>query len=216
MEILPLFLPFFKTSGAKFAPVTFLILWPSNRNIDAPEGTDWQSMTHQSYFMDCLCLSALLIKYSLLGNALPVCSCWLIIIPSPWLWNLSCRSNAANCCCIPGQIFHQLPRFVGGDAAPLGCWVPGPARLHRVCCQPQGSHSSFCVERMLCLHQCSDSQPADSVKAVEIGRGLISWWCELQQWHLIKKKKNKLHKQKAAHKASPARLITFHVGLGQM
>lgn len=148
------------------------------------EGTDWQSMTHQSYFMDCLCLSALLIKYSLLGNTLPVCPSWLIIIPSPCR-NLSCRLNAVNCCSLPRQIFHQQPGLVESGIVPLRCWPPGPAWGHRVCCQPQGSRGSFCFEKTLCLHQCSDSQPANSVKAVEIGRGLISCWCELEKWHLI-------------------------------
>ena len=90
------------------------------------EGTDWQSMTHQSYFMECFCLSALLIKYSLLGNALPVRPCWLIIIPSPWLWNISCRSIAAICSSLPGQIFYPLPQFVEGDTVPLRCRPPGP------------------------------------------------------------------------------------------
>lgn len=103
------------------------------------EGTDWQSVTHQSYFMDCLCFSALLIKYLLLGNALPVRPRWLVIISSPWLWNLSCRSNAANCCSLPRQIFHQLPALVEGDNVPLGCRPLGPAWLRWVCCQPWGS-----------------------------------------------------------------------------
>lgn len=176
------------------------------------EGTDWQSMTHQSYFMDRLCLPALLIKYSLLGNALPVRPCWLIITPSLWLWNLSCRMNAANCCSLPGQIFHQLPGFVEGDVVALRCRPPGPARVCWVCCQPQGSHGSFCLEKTLGLHQRSDSQPANSVKAVEIGRGLTSCWCELEQGRLIKNET----KQKTTHMASPDPLRTSHVGLAQM
>lgn len=152
--------------------------------------------------MDCLCFSALLIKYLLLGNALPVRPRWLVIIPSPWLWNLSCRSNAANCCSLPRQIFHQLPGLVEGDIVPLGCRPLGPVWLRWVCCQPWGSHGSFCLEKTLCLHQCSDSQPGNPVKGVETGRGPISYWCELEQWHLIKRK---THKQK-----QPTWLLQLH------
>lgn len=155
----------------------FLILWTSSRNIDAQEGTDWQSMTHQSCFIDCLCLSALLIKYSLLGNALPVHPCWLIRIPSPWLSSFSQRLNGADFCFLPRQIFQQLPGFVQGDAEPevllRPCWF---------CCQPQGKHGSVWLEKALCLYQCSESQPTNSVKVVEIQRGLVSCWSELEQW----------------------------------
>lgn len=196
MEITPLSLTFFETSGAKSDPLIFLILWTSSRNIDAQEGTDWQSMTHQSYFIDCLCLSALLIKYSLLGNALPVHPSWLIRIPSPWLWNLSHRSNGADFCFLPRQIFQKLPGVVQGDVE--------PEVLLRLCWQPQGSHSSFCLEKPLCLHQCSESQPANSVKVVvEIGRGLAFRRSELEQWQLIRKQTSKHtspnHKQKTTH-----------------
>lgn len=159
-------------------------------------------MTHQSYFMDCLCLSALLIKYLLLRNALPVHPCWLIIIPSPLALKPFLQIKCSKLLLLIQTNLPQQPQLVEGNIVPLWWQPSGPAQVHWVWYQPQGSHSCFCLEKTLCLYQCSTCKLSESCWNWKRTKLLLVW---MEHWHLIKKKNqttNPKPKQRTAHLAS--------------
>lgn len=132
--------------------------------------------------MKFLCFSALLVKCSLLGNALLVCPC-LVITLSHWLWSVSCRSSAAKCCSLPRQASGQLP-WAQGNIVPLWSLASGPAKIPMSVInqgKPWLGRDSFLVSAQIL--------PASLVLVAQVGKRLIFSWVELVQWHSWKKQK---------------------------
>lgn len=133
--------------------------------------------------MNFLCLSALLVKYSFLGNALLVCPCWLVIILSHWLWSISCRSSAVKCFSSPRQASPQLP-WAQGNIVPLWSWASGPTKVPKSAInqgKPRLGRDSFLVSAQILL--------AGLVQVAQVGRRPIFSWVDLIQWHSWKKQK---------------------------
>lgn len=133
--------------------------------------------------MKFLCLSALLVKYSLLGNALLVCPYWLVIILSCWLWSVSHWSSAAKCCSFPRQKSLQLP-WPQGNVVPLWSLAPGPAKVPMSAInqgKPWLGRDSFFVSAQIL--------PASLVWVAQVRKRPIFSWGELVQWHSWRKQK---------------------------